>query len=88
MLALRQKQPNREAPQQEVKLRWNDLLGDLSLVMSLAVAHFIIWRTLRRQRKERVARRKQFRLIQGSASSGREYRGSDLETLGGPKCST
>jgi ABC-type nickel/cobalt efflux system permease component RcnA len=66
MLALKQKQPNPEASQRKVKLRWNVLLGDLSLLMSLTVARFIIWRTLRRCRQERAARRKQFKLIHGS----------------------
>ena len=66
MLAVKQKQPNSEASQRKVKLRWHVLLGDLSLFMSLTVARFIIWRTLRRRRQERAARYKQFKLIHGS----------------------
>jgi hypothetical protein len=68
MLALIQKQSNPpRASQIKAKLRWHVLLGDLSLFMSLAVARFIIWRTLRRRRKARAARRKRLKLIQGNA---------------------
>ena len=66
MRALKQKEANRETAQKKVKLRWNVLLEDLSLFMSLMVARFIIWQTLRRRRQERAARRQQFRLIHGN----------------------
>jgi hypothetical protein len=65
MLALKQHESKPEAPARKVKLRWDVLLGDLSLLISLTVARFIVWRTLRRLHQERAARRKQFRLIQG-----------------------
>jgi hypothetical protein len=65
MQALKQKQTKPEASTVKVKLRWDVLLSDLSLFMSLMAARFIVWRTLRRQRQERVARRKQLRLVQG-----------------------
>jgi hypothetical protein len=65
MLAIKQKRVNPEARQRKVKLRWNVLMGDLSLFMSLGGARFIVWRTLRRRREERAARRKQFKLIHG-----------------------
>ncbi|HEY0546846.1 MAG TPA: hypothetical protein VGC91_15810 [Pyrinomonadaceae bacterium] len=65
MLALKQNQPEPEASPRKAKLRWHVLLGDLSLLISLTIARFIVWRTLRRREHARTARRKQFRLIRG-----------------------
>lgn len=42
------------------------IIGDLSLFTSLYLAHFIVWRTLRTRHKERMARLKNMRLINGS----------------------
>jgi len=42
-------------------------VDDLYLLVSLYLAHFIVWRTLRRYRKENTARRKAFKLPDGGA---------------------
>lgn len=65
MLALKQQESKPEASPRRVKLRWDVLLSDLSLLIALTVARFIVWRTLRRRRQERAARRKRFKLLQG-----------------------
>jgi hypothetical protein len=65
MLALKQKQSKPEASPRRVKLRWDLLLSDLSLLVALLVARFIVWRTLRERCQERAARRKRFKLLQG-----------------------
>jgi hypothetical protein len=44
-------------------------LKDLHLLASLYMAHFIVWRTLRRRRKENTARRKVFKLLNGGAAT-------------------
>lgn len=43
-------------------------LADLSLLTSLCLAEFIVWRFLRRSRKENAARRKRFKLLSGQSS--------------------
>jgi len=63
MIALKQKQSKAETSQRKIKLRWDVLFSDLSLLMSLWLARFIVWRSLRQRRKERAERRKQLRLI-------------------------
>lgn len=65
MLALKQKQSKQETPPEKFKLRWEVIFSDLGLFISLMAARFIIWRTLRRRRKERARRRKQLKLIRG-----------------------
>lgn len=65
MLALKQNQFQPEAAQVKVKLRWDVLFGDLSLLFSITVARFIVWLTLRRHSHERAARRQRFRLVRG-----------------------
>jgi hypothetical protein len=40
--------------EQRVTSRLNKWLGDLELLGSLYVAYFIVWRELRRERKERI----------------------------------
>ena len=42
-------------------------LKDLHLLASLRLAQFMVWRFLRRRRKENAARRKSFRLVHGRA---------------------
>jgi hypothetical protein len=66
MLALKQNQSQTKATQGKVKLRWDVLFGDLSLLFSMTVARFIVWITLRRHRQERAARRQRFRLVRGN----------------------
>ena len=46
---------------------WKSFCGDLPLLTSLYLAHFILWRTLRTRRKERKARLKTLRLIKPAA---------------------
>ena len=43
-------------------------LTDLSLLKDLCLAEFIVWRVLRRSRKENAARRKHFKLLSGQPS--------------------
>ena len=52
-------------PTQQNKLRWNVLLEDLRFLASVALAHFIVWRTLRRKYRENAARRREFKLLRG-----------------------
>jgi len=52
-------------PTERTKLHWNVLLGDLCFLASVALAHFIVWRTLRRRYAENSARRRQFKLLRG-----------------------
>ena len=52
-------------PAQQNKLRWNVLLDDLRFLASVALAHFIVWRTLRRRFRENAARRREFKLLRG-----------------------
>ena len=42
---------------------WKSFRGDLPLLASFYLAHFIVWRTVRTKRKERDARLKTLRLI-------------------------
>jgi hypothetical protein len=66
MQALKQRGSQPEASRGKVTLRWDVLFKDLSLLISLMVAHMIVWRTLRRRRHDRAARRNRFKLIRGS----------------------
>lgn len=76
MLALKKKAPTPDAPPLKSRLRWEVLLGDLSLLASLTLARFIVWRTLRTRHRERVARLKKLRLINGGGQSS-----SDIQAL-------
>ena len=42
-------------------------LTDLGLLKDLCLAEFIVWRFLRRRRKENAARRKRFKLLSGQS---------------------
>jgi hypothetical protein len=48
------------------KKRGKVLWRDLGLLSSLYIARFIVWRTLRAERKERIVRLKKLRLIKRS----------------------
>jgi hypothetical protein len=61
------------------------LLGDLHLLASLYIAQFIVWRILRRRRKERAARLKLIKLVQDSHESLSELA---VEPLGDTQCRT
>ena len=45
------------------------IIGDFSLLASLYLAHFIVWRRLRVRFKERRARLKNLKLINGSGQA-------------------
>jgi hypothetical protein len=66
MQALNQKGSQPEASPRKATLRWGVLFKDLSLLISLMVAHIIVWRTIRRRRHDRAARRKKLKLIRGN----------------------
>ena len=55
-------------PTEQNKLRWNVLLEDLRFLASVGLAHFIVWRTIRRRYRENSARRKEFKLLRGKGS--------------------
>ena len=55
-------------PTQQNKLRWNVLLEDLRFLASVALAHFIVWRTVRRRYRENSTRRREFKLLRGKGS--------------------
>lgn len=65
MQTLVKNQSQATAPPEKVRLRWDILFKDLGLLLSLMLARFIVWRTLRRRRQERAARRKQLKLVRG-----------------------
>jgi len=46
------------------------LAGELRLFICVALAHLIVWRTLRRRSRENSARRKRFKLLSGSEATG------------------
>jgi hypothetical protein len=62
------------------------LLEDLSLLGSLYLAQFIVWRILRRRRKERAARLKRIKLVQGA--SHKTLSELPVEALGDTQCKT
>ena len=68
MLLTKRKLAEVKRPTEPLKLRWNVLFEDLSFLATVKLAHFIVWRTLRRRYKENSARRKQFKLLQGEGS--------------------
>lgn len=43
-------------------------LEDLRFLASVGLAHFIVWRTLRRRYRENSARRREFKLLWGNGS--------------------
>lgn len=48
------------------------MLKDLKLFSSMCIAQFIVWRTLRRYRKERDCRRKRLSLVHKASAEWRE----------------
>jgi len=65
MLLKKPKLAEVKPPADRLKLRWNVLVEDLRLLASVALGHFILWRTLRRRDGENSARRREFKLIRG-----------------------
>jgi hypothetical protein len=51
-------------------LRWNVLLKDLSLLASLWMAWLIVWKTVRRERKQRRARLEKIHLVPNAVPDG------------------
>jgi len=68
MLLTKQKLAEVKPPTERLKLRWIVLFEDLRLLASVALGHFIIWRTLRRRHSENSARRREFKLLRGEGS--------------------
>ena len=66
-------------PTQQNKLRWNVLLEDLRFLASVGLAHFIVWRTVRRRYRENSARRREFKVLRGAGASCQP----ELRVLGG-----
>lgn len=46
-----------------IRIRWAAVLGDMKLYVALCQARLIVWRAIRRERKERLVS-KRIRLIQ------------------------
>jgi hypothetical protein len=65
MLLNKQKLAKAKLPRERPNLRWNVLFEDLRLLASVALAHYIVWRTLRRRYRENSARRREFKLLRG-----------------------
>jgi hypothetical protein len=70
MLTAKHQYQRDEGAFKEVKRLWVGLLDDLNRFASFQVAHFIVWRTLRKWRKLARADRRQDR--KGSPRSGRD----------------
>ena len=68
MMLKKQKLEAAKSSPQRVSLSWNVLLKDVRFLVSVALAHFIVWRTLRRRYRENTARRQQFKLLRGGTS--------------------
>ena len=57
---------------QSLKETTATMLKDLKLFSSVCIAEFIVWRTLRRARKEREFRRKRLTLVDNAGRPWRE----------------
>jgi len=69
MLLTKQKLVEAKPPSQRLKPRWNVLVEDLRLLASVALSHFIVWRTLRSRHSVNSARRREFKLLRGGKGS-------------------
>jgi len=87
-LLTKQKLAEAKPATQHLELRWNVLLEDLGFFTSVALAHFIVWRTVRRTFKENSIRRSEFKLIRGGNSlaqaESQVVRGFDWRANNGP----
>lgn len=63
MLSRKEKQFEVTPSPARSKLRWKVLLKDLSFLGSVSLAQLMVWRVLRRLRRERGARLKRIRLV-------------------------
>jgi hypothetical protein len=70
MLPVKRNQSESQPELKKLNVRWEVLFKDLSLLCSLWFAHLLVWRALRQRRREHDARRKRFRLIQGTQKAG------------------
>lgn len=59
-----------ECPSPPFRLRWNAVLKDLRLFASLWLAWLMVWKELRRERKERAARLKRIRIVREDLTKG------------------
>jgi hypothetical protein len=66
MLALKRNQLKVLSASRKVELCWDALLKDLILLLSLWLARFLVWQTIRRERKEHEFRRKRLQLVERS----------------------
>lgn len=69
VLTLAQKQPESATPPRKGRLNWDALLADLSFFVSLMLGRLIVWRVLRARRRERAARLKIMRVINGGGQA-------------------
>jgi len=67
-LFTKQKLAEAKPPTERLKLRWDVLLKDLGFLAYVALAHFIVWRTVRRRCRENSVRRKKFNLLRSENS--------------------
>lgn len=67
-------------PRGKFKIRWDVIFKDLSLFVSLCIARLMVWRVLRRHRKERADRLKRIKLMQVTIDKTLDHK------LGGPQC--
>jgi hypothetical protein len=68
MLLTKQKLAEAKPSAESLKLRWDVVFEDLRFLASMALAHFIVWRTLRRRHREDSARRRELKLLPGTGS--------------------
>jgi ribosomal protein L18E len=63
MLSLKRKRSETKPSSKQLRIDWIAFFKDLSFLGSLSLAHVIVWRVLRRRRKERAVRLKRIRLV-------------------------
>ena len=66
MVALKRNQLKVVPAPRKLDLCWDALFKDLILLLSLWLARFRVWQTIRRERKEREFRRKRLHLVERS----------------------
>jgi hypothetical protein len=67
-------------PRGKFKIRWDVIFKDLSLFVSLCIARLMVWRVLRRHRKERAHRLKKIKLVQEKTDETLD------QEIGNPQC--
>ena len=69
MQAFKEVQMLREPERHKASRRRDVFFKDLDLLISVAIARFLVWRKLRRMNQERALRLKQLKLIHGGNHS-------------------